>query len=414
MRYLRQYLAGFLRVRLTGLSPERFFNLCRMSGIELWNVSESNGEYAFSMAAGDFSSCRPLVKKAKVRLAINKKLGLPFFLHKNRARKLWAAGFFSFFLFLYLLSLFIWDIEYQGNFTYTDDQLSHYLETLNVHCGMRKSKVSCEELESAVRNEFNGVTWVSARLSGTRLYIHVKENDVPLTVPKRDESPCDLTAAYDGVITSMIVRNGKALVKPGDAVKKGQLLVSGRIPITDDGGTEVAAHYVHADADVAARVSRTEEKRISMWHVRKEKTGRRRCGLYLSVSGHSFVWLFPNLWKTPWETVMEEHKLCIAKDFYLPVNYGLVRSEEISPYEEKYKENELSDMALAYKNELTENLMQKGVHIIENNVKILVSGSECLFRAELITEEPITEYAEPEMPEQPEQESLQPPDHPGA
>lgn len=397
MRYLRQYLAGFLRVRLTGLSPERFFNLCRTAGIELWNISESKGEYGFSMAAGDFSACRPLVKKAKVRLTIIKKCGLPFFLHKNRARKLWAAGFASFFLFLYLLSLFVWDIEYQGNLTYTDDQLSHYLETLNVRCGMRKHLISCENLESAIRNEFDGITWVSLRLSGTRLYVHIKENDVPLTIPQRDESPCDLKAARDGVITSMVVRNGKAAVKPGDTVEKGQLLVSGKIPITDDGGTEVDAHYVRADADIVARVSRTEEKRISLWHVRKEKTGRRRYGLYLNTAGHPFVWLFPNLWNTSWETVMEERQLRLAKDFYLPVQYGLIRSEEISAYEEKYNESELSRMALAYQNELTENLMQKGVHIIENNVKILISGSECLFRAELITEEPITEYAEPEL-----------------
>lgn len=397
MRYLRQLFAGFLRVRLTGLSPERFFNLCRAAGIELWNVSESKGEYRFSMAAGDFSSCRPLVRKAKVRLSIRKKCGLPFFLHKNRARKLWAAGFASFFLFLYLLSLFVWDIEYQGNLTYTDDQLSHYLETLNVRCGMRKHLISCENLESAIRNEFNGVTWVSLRLSGTRLYVHIKENDVPLTIPQRDESPCDLKAARGGVITSMVVRNGKAAVKPGDTVEKGQLLVSGKIPITDDGGTEVDAHYVRADADVVARVSRTEEKSIPLWHIRKEKTGRKRYGLYLNAAGHPFVWLFPNLWKTSWETAMEERQLRLAKDFYLPVQYGLIRSEEISVYEEKYDESELSRMALAYQNELTENLMQKGVHIIENNVKILISGSECLFRAELITEEPITEYAEPEL-----------------
>lgn len=389
MNYLRHYLAGFLRVRLTGLSPERFFNLCRAAGIGIWDLNFENGEYSFCMAAKDFPACRPLVKKAKVRLMIKKKLGLPFFLRKNRGRKLWAAGFLTFFLFLYVLSLFVWDIEYQGNVTYTDDMLSHFLDSLNIRCGIRKSGISCEELESALRNEFNGITWVSARLSGTRLYVHVKENDVPLTLPVKDETPCDLVAAYGGVITSMVVRSGKALVKPGDTVEQGQVLVSGRIPITDDSGTEVAAHYVRSDADIAARLSRAEEKRIPMWHTKKEKTGRRRYGIFLNTFDRSFVWLFPNIWKTEWETVMEEQTLRIAEDFYLPVKYGLITSDEISPYEEKYSESELAAMAEDYKNEISENLIEKGVQIIENNVKILVDGSECLFRAELITEEPI-------------------------
>lgn len=395
MNYLRHYLAGYLRVRLTGLSPERFFNLCRSAGIGIWNVNFENGTYSFCMAAKDFPACRPMVKKAKVRLAIKKKFGLPFFLQKNRRRKLWAAGFLSFFLFLYVLSLFVWDIEYQGNVKYTDDVLGHFLETLDIRCGIRKSGISCEDLESAIRNEFNGITWVSARLSGTRLYVHVKENDVPLTIPVKDETPRDLVASYGGVITSMVVRSGKAVVKPGDTVEPGQLLVSGRIPITDDGGTEIAARYVRSDADIIARVSRTEEKRIPMWHKRTEKTGRKRPGLFLNAFGRTFVWMFPNVWKTEWETVMEEHTLRVAKDFYLPVRYGWITSKEISSYDEKYSETELSAMAEEYKNEVSENLIEKGVQIIENNVKILVNGSECLFRAELVTEEPITESAEP-------------------
>ena len=87
---------------------------------------------------------------------------------------------------------------------YTDDELSHFLDTLGIHCGIMKNQVSCEELEAALRNEYEGITWVSARLSGTKLYIHVKENDVPLEIPVKDDSPCDLAAESDGTITSMI------------------------------------------------------------------------------------------------------------------------------------------------------------------------------------------------------------------
>ena len=35
---LSRWLGGYLLVRLTGRAPERFFNLCRSRGIELWGL----------------------------------------------------------------------------------------------------------------------------------------------------------------------------------------------------------------------------------------------------------------------------------------------------------------------------------------------------------------------------------------
>lgn len=391
MKSFRHFCSGYVSVRLTGLSPERFFNLCGASGLELFNVSFTGEYYKFNMRAKDFLSCGPFARKAKVRLKILKKFGLPFFLQKNRGRKMWAAGFFSFFLLLYVMSLFVWDIEYRGNLTYTDDTLTHYLETLDVSCGILKKNIACEELEKNLRNEFQGITWVSARLSGTRLYIQIKENEVPLEIPEKDETPGDLIAAYDGVITSMVVRSGIALVKAGDTVTKGQVLVSGRIPITNDANEVVTEHYVHSDADIVAQVRRGETKEIPLWYERFEKTGNVRKGLSLNMFGKSFVWILPNFRNTEWRTVTEEGKLCLFGDFYLPVNYGLITSVEVSSYEEKHSDKQLEEMAEGYKNEISEKLIEKGVQIIENNVKILVNGSVCRFEAELLTEEAIGE-----------------------
>lgn len=396
MKKIYRFFTGYLCVQLSGLSPERFLNLCSAAGVELWNVTFKEGTYTFHMGIKDYMSCRPFVRKAKVRLKIRKKFGLPFFLHKNRHRKCWAAGFFGFFVCMYLMSLFVWDIDYEGNLTYTDDMLNHYLETMNIRCGMMKSKIACEDLEASLRNQFNGITWVSARLSGTRLYIHVKENEVPLEIPQKNTEPCDLRASYDGVITSIVVRSGIAQVRQGDEVEKGQVLVSGKIPITDDGGGVVAEHYIHADADIVGRVKRTEGKEIPIWHKREEKTGSVRKGMFLNVFDCSFVWLFPNLRNTEWKTILDEKKLCLLEDFFLPVRYGKITSYEVVPYEKKYTEKELQCLAEEYKNEISENLIQKGVQIIENNVRILVNGSKCRFEADLITEESIKQEAAPE------------------
>ena len=160
---------------------------------------------------------------------------------------------------LYLCSLFIWDIEFQGNLRHSDQELLNFLKTEEISCGVRKGGIDCEELEGRIRSRYPDVTWVSARVKGTRLYVHIKENDVVLTVPEKDQTPADLAAAENGTIVSMVVRSGISMVRPGDTVEKGQVLVSGTIPITDDGGTVVSEYTVRADADIVGRHRKVEK-----------------------------------------------------------------------------------------------------------------------------------------------------------
>ena len=61
-----------------------FFNLCAASGLDIWDVIFSKGNYIFSMGIHDFFSSKPFIKKAKIRLRIQQKLGLLFFLIKQK------------------------------------------------------------------------------------------------------------------------------------------------------------------------------------------------------------------------------------------------------------------------------------------------------------------------------------------
>ena len=113
-------------------------------------------------------------------------------------------------------------------------------------CGMRKSAVSCEELEESLRNQFAEITWVSAEIKGTRLTVRIKENEAMLSPVEPDRTPCDLTAEKDGVIERCVVRNGLLKVRAGDPVAAGDLLVAGTIPIYDDSENLVSSHEIRA------------------------------------------------------------------------------------------------------------------------------------------------------------------------
>ena len=171
-----RWLGGYVRIRLRGYSPERFLNLCRARNIEIWELKSSGLSYEMNVSIRDFRKLKPLRKKARAHVEILERHGLPFFLYRNRSRKMFPAGILLCAVFLYVMSLFIWNIHIEGNYSRTTDVILDYLETEQVVHGMRKSQVDCKEIQSMLRIEFPDIIWVSAEVKGTRLLIRVREN----------------------------------------------------------------------------------------------------------------------------------------------------------------------------------------------------------------------------------------------
>ncbi|MFR5602022.1 MAG: sporulation protein YqfD [Lachnospiraceae bacterium] len=385
---------GYLLIRLNGFSPERFLNLCSANGIGLWELCYGAEGYECYITVKEFWKLKPLVRKSGVKIKILKKFGLPFFLYRNRRRKLFAAGVLGFFVMLYLLSLFIWDIQFEGNRKYTDDVLMTFLEEQSIGHGMYKYGISCDAIEEGLRTEFSEITWVSARISGTRLLVQIKENEVLSRIPEKKETPCDLIASKSGVITSMIVRQGVPMVSVGDSVEAGDLLVKGTLEITNDSGEVVNYHQVRSDGDILAETVYDYRKDFPQYHSVAAETGKKKSGGFVQIFGKSVTFLTPRQPDSSWKFVTEEHQLKLFENFYLPVYWGNIQGKEYVSYDRKYTKEEKEILAERLHQEFMENLMEKGVHIIENNVKILESEHKWQMNGHLQTVEPIgTEQA---------------------
>ena len=372
---------GYLLIQLRGFSPERFLNLCSANRIEIWALNYQDGGYQFYMTLKGYRAVKPLVRKSKVRLRILGRFGLPFFLYRNRKRKLYFAGVVSFFLILHLMSLFIWDIEFEGNRMYTYETLTDFLETEQITFGMRKSRIDCDLLEEEIRLAFPEITWVSARVSGTRLLVKIKENEVLSSIPETDTGPCNLVADRDGVITAMIVRKGTAAVKIGDQVEKGQILVKGEVEIRNDSDEVVNIHYVHADADVMARTEYQVTEKFPLLHTKQAETGKQRHGYYLKAFRYSALFLLPGGGENSWKMVMEERQFKLFQNFYLPFYLGKITAKEYNTYESYYTKEEQNEKGEKIHQEFVKNLLEKGVQIIQNNVKIQDDGVNCMVKS---------------------------------
>ncbi len=387
MRWLKQHYTGYVRVRLTGRSPERFFNLCRSSKILLWNIACEKEEYRFFLLLPDFYRIRPFARKAGVRVRIQEKLGLPFFLYRNRKRKLFAVGAASFFLLLFVLSHFIWNISFSGNLLFTDDMLTGQLREIGVCYGMPKRGVDCDRIEEELRSRCSRIVWVSAHVSGTRLQIRIRENETADGIPLREESPRNLVAETAGTVVSILVRAGKAAVQPGDEVEKGQILVEGMLPVTNDSGEVERTLFVRADADIRLRTTKIYREWVPHFQTVRSYTGKMQRGFRLRAGAVDILAMPPLAGKRNWDLTGVSRQIVLFGDFFLPVWTEAITAREYEKVERKRTKTELNDLTKAVHERKLQKLTEKGVQIIENDVKILDNSNGWIICGSMTVEE---------------------------
>ena len=384
-----KYIRGYLRIRVWGFSPERFMNLCSNKGILLWDIVREGESYYMYISLKGFWELRPIAKKTGTRVAVLNRYGLPFSLPGLMKRKVFVLGLFLAVAFWILSSFYIWDIEITGNYQITEDVFRDFLEQNQVSIGMKRQDLDIEELEKQIRRSFPQVTWASARLDGTKLLIDIKENDAPIIIQEPDTTPgSDLVAEYDGVIVAMIVRSGVPKVAIGDSVEQGAVLVEGRIPVYNEDTTVREYQYVDADADILLEHSAEFTARLPFDHIEKEYVGREKKSWYLKVGDQ--IWKLPQ--ESPflvYDSVIRESRPQVLDKLSIPVFWGEVTYREYQNVEYLYTLEEAKNLLNQKLMVFLADLEEKGVQIIEKNVKIEKDDTSWVLKGEFLVREPV-------------------------
>lgn len=378
-----RYVRGYLKIRVSGASVERFLNACSHRGIYLWGLKPVGAAYEMNITIKGFRQLKPVLRKTGTRIVIIKRTGLPFFLHRYRNRKMFFLGAAFCISLIFILSRFIWGIDISGNRTYTDETLLKYLNSQEVKSGMRKSTVDCSRIVKDIRREYGEIIWVSASIRGTKLYIQVKENEDSIPVKeKSEEKAMDIVASRDCVISDIIVRKGVVQVKEGERVKKGAVLVSGQVPVQNDAKEVVGYQYHEADADITGETTLkyeesckdSYEKKQYQSMPKKEEVNKEEYAL--TFGKYRFTLGNVKCPQKDYEIIGSVRQLSLSDSFSLPVYFS---TRKVVPYKSqkmKYTEKEqqqiLSKQFLKY----TEELEKKGLEILGNDVKIY-RGKDC-------------------------------------
>lgn len=387
-----RFVRGFLVIRLGGDYMERFFNMCRMHNIELWEIKRDNDICMCEAYASDFLKMPPLLKKTGTKADVVKKKGLPFYFPFFKKRIIFFAGVVLCLSLLNYVTDYVWAIEYVGNLQVSDDELSKFLEQENIHYGMKKKNINCDEKEKRLREMFQNVTWTSIYFEGTKLYIEIKENEKsePVTIETKGT---DIVADEAGTITSIVTRNGVPKVKAGDAVEVGQILVGGGVPVYDESQTIVNYQIYDADADIFIRTPIEYEFSIKDSYPAVYYTGNQMHSYFFEAFGYHIdsMFLYDLLngnKKASYETMTEKKQVVLLDNIYLPVYYGKIDRKEYYIRYLTYTQDQMENILSDNLEKFILGLEEKGVQIVEKNVKMVENRNSMKLHADLLVIKP--------------------------
>lgn len=388
-----KWFRGYLLVRITGYSPERFINLCRNRNILIWNLCRVEQGYEFNMSVKGFRQIKEIAKKTGTRPLIVKRYGFPFKEKRMGKHRGFVLGIILFLAMIYGLSLFIWDMTLEGNYSYTEDVIFGYLEEINVKPGVMKSKLDCKVIEESIRKKYTDIGWVSAEITGTKLKLKIVETNMPLPFVQ-STTPCNIIASHDGVIRSIVTRNGVPMVKKGDEVKKGDVLVSGIIEVIGDDQTVVKKEAVVSDADIMLETNFSYKKALPVQY-KKKVFNKRKIDVYtISIFDKQF-YLYNPLKKfhssKKYDIITSERNFSLTHSFVLPLSVAKKEYREYVEEDASYSKDELTKKSQEYFSLYTEMLKEEGVIIKKSDVKVRMDKKTCVSAGNLLVEEPVHE-----------------------
>lgn len=371
-------IKGYYVILISGNGKERFLNLCSTKRILLWNLKEKGNAYEFCVSKKAYVLLQDIQQKTNITLTIKGEYGLPFFLYRYKRRKFFFVGILCCLLTIYILSLFVWDIQITGTKRYTKEQVEKYLKEKEIHTGILKKKISCSVLEEEIREDFPETAWVSCDLEGTCLSVQLKESlDLSDVTQGKNQVPNDIVASKDGTIVSIITRNGTPLVKKDMKVKKGDTLISGIIYLYNEFDELLETNQISADGDVFAKTTYQYNEEFPLSYYEKVYTDNQKHAYSFFIGDYSLTLPSTKNSFQTYDTISETYPLKIGNHFYLPFSiqvttYQEYLSKNVTLNKDKAKEkaNEKIDYYL-------NQLIKEGKEIVNKNFAINVTSDCC-------------------------------------
>lgn len=363
-KIILNYLLGYVSISVEGYFIERFINICISKRILLWNLKRKKSSFLYAnIGMKDFKQMKEIAKITKCRIKIEKKKGIPFLINRYRKRKIFLVLLIIVSLFIFGVSNFVWNIEIIGNEKISKEELLSQIEENGLKIGMLKQKVNAKEIINSIRLQRNDIAWIGIEIEGTNAKVEIVEADEKPEIINEEEY-CNLITKKDGVITKINVQNGTALVKVGDVVKQGDMVVGGWME-----GKYTGTRYVHAKAEIEAKVWYSKKETMNLNQEIRNPTGKEEnhYGIKINNFKINFGKGVPKFEK--YDTMNTDKKLKIFSNFYFPIEICKTTYKEVETSQITYTKEEAKEIL----QKKIEEELKGEISVLENIINIQVN-----------------------------------------
>lgn len=269
------------------------------------------------------------------------------------------VGIALFFVALYGLGNVIWQVDVSGVEDDSRQLVIQAARELGVYPGSWKSKVpEPDVIQSRLLKKLPNLMWVGVQMDGSKVRIEAVPK-VPDVQPL-NKTPHDVIAGKPGVIRRVFANRGTVMVKPGQVVHPGDVVISGNLA----GGTK----WVPADGQVFAEVWYNTRITIPLQVNQSALTGNHVERDYLTLGGLNlrfWGWQQPDYQATYERDETSDWKL---GGLTLPVQWKQVTLYEVSPAQVKQSEDDAARNALALAAQDVRGQMRGDGEILEQTV----------------------------------------------
>ncbi len=245
LKFLR-FLRGYFYFVCEGTFSQKIISICAKARVVLWDLKGEKGKLAGCALQKDIDFLISAASEAGCDINIVYVKGAPKFIEKNKKRMGLAIGLALFLMIINVLSMFIWNIDINCSDDICISDTMQKIESLGIHKGLLKFGIDQNEKNREIMRNLNDTAWVSVNVDGVNLEIEISKQEKKPQILET-ETKSNIKAARSGQITEINTKSGTKECKIGDAVIKGQVLISG---ICEDilGGLRIC----HAEGEVIA------------------------------------------------------------------------------------------------------------------------------------------------------------------
>ncbi len=212
----------------------------------------------------------------QVPFTVRRRGGLPSFLGRLLRRPGLVLGGLCALALLLVSRLFVWDVRVSGTDTMSAAEVIAELRACGFGIGTFLPDFSAGEVENRVLLASDRLAWISVHMEGTVAEVQVLERAAKPAGEDR-KRPADLVARVDGQIEFLELYRGNPVVRIGQAVRRGELLVSGIFESETAG-----CRFTRSAGRVLARTTHTLTVEIPLRDTEKVYLGTEKGDVWLN------------------------------------------------------------------------------------------------------------------------------------